>query len=472
MDWVCIGLPQLALDKRQREVADTTQPLALLSGPVQRRIVHVANIAAQQHGVRAGLSLANAQALCPGLQWHPFDPVATEQLRQRIAAWAYRFSAQVTTDFPDAVVLEIGRSRRLFGEWPELQARLREELRSWGITHRLCAAPYPMAAHVLAMAGDEFDAWGVDSHRVQAALGCLPVQRAGLDAASVLSLQRLGLRQLRQVFELPRDGLARRTSPTLLLQLDRMRGLLPTPVRYYHPPDQFDVRIEFDAEVESHLALAFPLRRLIDDLGLFLSARDGGAQQLNLFLAHEARPPTQVVVGLLSPERDPARLFELARTRLEQASCPAPVRALRVQVTHLPPFVPGTQDLFDSRSQQALTWSQLRERLRARLGDASVQGVGMRAEHRPELATLAHATSELAVLPEQLRPAWLLPVPRPLRERVLRVLSGPERIESGWWDGADVRRDYYRVETTAGQQAWVFCAPGERGPYMLHGWFA
>ena len=472
MDWVCIGLPQLALDKRQREVADTTQPLALLSGPVQRRIVHVANIAAQQHGVRAGLSLASAQALCPGLQWHPFDPVATEQLRQRIAAWAYRFSAQVTTDFPDAVVLEIGRSRRLFGEWPELQARLREELRSWGITHRLCAAPYPMAAHVLAMAGDEFDAWGVDSHRVQAALGCLPVQRAGLDAASVLSLQRLGLRQLRQVFELPRDGLARRTSPTLLLQLDRMRGLLPTPVRYYHPPDQFDVRIEFDAEVESHLALAFPLRRLIDDLGLFLSARDGGAQQLNLFLAHEARPPTQVVVGLLSPERDPARLFELARTRLEQASCPAPVRALRVQVTHLPPFVPGTQDLFDSRSQQALTWSQLRERLRARLGDASVQGVGMRAEHRPELATLAHATSELAVLPEQLRPAWLLPVPRPLRERVLRVLSGPERIESGWWDGADVRRDYYRVETTAGQQAWVFCAPGERGPYMLHGWFA
>lgn len=472
MDWVCIGLPQLALDKRQREVADTTQPLALLSGPVQRRIVHVANIAAQQHGVRAGLSLANAQALCPGLQWHPFDPVATEQLRQRIAAWAYRFSAQVTTDFPDAVVLEIGRSRRLFGEWPELQARLREELRSWGITHRLCAAPYPMAAHVLAMAGDEFDAWGVDSHRVQAALGCLPVQRAGLDAASVLSLQRLGLRQLRQVFDLPRDGLARRTSPTLLLQLDRMRGLLPTPVRYYHPPDQFDVRIEFDAEVESHLALAFPLRRLIDDLGLFLSARDGGAQQLNLFLAHEGRPPTQVVVGLLSPERDPARLFELARTRLEQASCPAPVRALRVQVTHLPPFVPGTQDLFDSRSQQALTWSQLRERLRARLGDASVQGVGMRAEHRPELATLAHATSDLAVLPEQLRPAWLLPVPRPLRERVLRVLSGPERIESGWWDGADVRRDYYRVETTAGQQAWVFCAPGERGPYMLHGWFA
>lgn len=472
MDWVCIGLPQLALDKRQREVADASRPLALLTGPVQRRVMHAVNGAAQRCGLHAGMPLASAQALCPDLQWHPFDPVSTEQLRQRMAAWAYRFSAQVTTDFPEAIVLEIGRSRRLFGEWPELQTRLREELRSWGITHRLCAAPHPAAAHVLAMAGDEFDGWGVDNHRVQAALGCLPVQRAGLDAANVLSLQRLGLRQLRQVFDLPREGLARRTSPQLLLQLDRLRGLLPTPVRYYHPPDQFDVRIEFDAELESHLALAFPLRRLIDDLGLFLSARDGGAQQLNLFLAHEGRPPTQIVVGLLSPERDPARLFELARTRLEQTSCPAPVRGLRVQVTHLPPFVPGTQDLFDSRAQQALSWPQLRERLRARLGDASVQGVGLRAEHRPELTTVPYAQPGATQAPEQARPAWLLPVPMPLRERIARVLSGPERIESGWWDGADVRRDYYRVETTAGQQAWVFCAPGERGPYMLHGWFA
>jgi protein ImuB len=472
MEWACIGLPQLALDKRQREMENPAQPLALLTGPIQRRVLHAVNVAAQGFGLSMGMPLASAQALCPQVQLHPFDPVTTEQLRQRIAAWAYRFSAQVSTDFSEAVVLEIGRSRRLFGEWPELQARLRDELQAWGITHRLCAAPYPTAAHVLAMAGDEFDGWGVDASRLQAALGCLPVHRAGLDAASVLSLQRLGLRQLRQVFDLPRDGLARRTSPQVLLQLDRMRGLLPTPVRYYHPLEQFDARIEFDAEVESHLALAFPLRRLIDDLALFLSARDGGAQQLSLYLDHEGRPQTHVEVGLLSPERDSARLFELARTRLERAECPAPVRGLRLRVTHLPPFVPGTHDLFDNRSQQTLTWPQLRERLRARLGDASVQGVGLRAEHRPELATLPHVTSKVVAPPEQARPAWLLSAPIPLRERVVQIVSGPERIESGWWDGADVRRDYYRVETAAGQQAWVFCAPGERGPYMLHGWFA
>ena len=70
------------------------------------------------------------------------------------------------------------------------------------------------------------------------------------------------------------------------------------------------------------------------------------------------------------------------------------------------------------------------------------------------------------------RPGWLLPRPIPLRDPS-RVLAGPERIESGWWDGGEVRRDYYLVETRGGQRAWAFRAAGEQdGPFMLHGWFA
>src|SRR5262249_38542822 len=33
---------------------------------------------------------------------------------------------------------------------------------------------------------------------------------------------------------------------------------------------------------------------------------------------------------------------------------------------------------------------------------------------------------------------------------------GPERIETGWWRGRDIRRDYYLVETTTGQRFWLF----------------
>ena len=75
------------------------------------------------------------------------------------------------------------------------------------------------------------------------------------------------------------------------------------------------------------------------------------------------------------------------------------------------------------------------------------------------------------------RPTWLLPRPLPLRGHVARLVSGPERIETGWWDGYDVRRDYYLVQTSFGQRAWAFRPAGDapvggRGEgFMLHGWF-
>ena len=48
---------------------------------------------------------------------------------------------------------------------------------------------------------------------------------------------------------------------------------------------------------------------------------------------------------------------------------------------------------------------------------------------------------------------------------------GPERIETGWWRGADVRRDYYVVETVTGERFWVF-RDLAGGSWFLHGVFA
>lgn len=39
--------------------------------------------------------------------------------------------------------------------------------------------------------------------------------------------------------------------------------------------------------------------------------------------------------------------------------------------------------------------------------------------------------------------------------RVVRA-EGPERLETGWWRGPDIRRDYYRVVTDTGEQFWLF----------------
>ena len=137
--------------------------------------------------------------------------------------------------------------------------------------------------------------------------------------------------------------------------------------------------------------------------------------------------------------------------------------------------------MFETRREQQLDWPQLTERLRAHLGDAAVRQLAIVAEHRPERAWSFGATQ--ASIPgaisgrrpvsaaardaiqgiaraQRLRPLWLLPRALPLRGPAPRILAGPERIESGWWDGADARRDYYIVRTRDGQRAWAYLPAG------------
>ena len=108
------------------------------------------------------------------------------------------------------------------------------------------------------------------------------------------------------------------------------------------------------------------------------------------------------------------------------------------------------------------TAPQLVERLRARLGEEAVYGVASIPEHRPEAAwrrvhelSLASVRRVSEKMTDQSpgdgmpRPVWLLDAPLPLPDDLI-LEQGPERIESGWWDGRGVARDYYVARQHSG----------------------
>ncbi|MGE8360404.1 Y-family DNA polymerase [Pseudomonas sp.] len=470
MRWACVLFPQLALDAVLRSCATPDAPLVLVTGTPQRRVLKATNEAARELGLRAGQSLAAAHALTRDFAQHEYDAAQIERSQQFLAAWGYRFSSHVSLHYPRTLLMEVESCFGLFGPWPRFEARLREELTALGFRHRIVVAPTAMAARVLANAHDGLAV--ADRPTMRELLGQLPVARAGLPPEVTTAFTRMGVRTLQQVLALPRNGLARRFPAEVLLHLDTLLGDRALALDFYTPPDEFDVRIELNFDVESHQALLFPLRRLTADLGAFLAGRDSGVQRFTLHLEHVDGADSQVPVGLLSAERDPGMLFELARGRLEQLQVIAPVRTIRLTARDLPRFVPEHRQLFDERPQQSMPWEQLRERLRARLGDDAVHGLRAQADHRPEHAWQALETGKvLSPLDPNLRPGWLLQKPQPWRGRP-RLLAGPERIESGWWDGHDVRRDYYLAETPEGQRAWVYRPVGDDESFYLHGWFA
>ena len=470
MLWACVLLPHLALDGVLRRRPSTDAPLVLVSGSAQARTLFAVNTPARAAGLYRGQRLTAAQALLSQFETVEYDPAATKHWHRLLAAWAYRYSSDVVL-FPHAIVLEVSKSLGLFGPWPRFEAQLREDLAALGFRHRIALAPGAQAAYVLAGIHDGLAVMTPDTlHR---ALAPIALRYARLPDDAGTSLAAMGIRTLGQLLRLPRDGLQRRFGAQLLAYLDRLTGTDPELMEAYRPSDTFDLRMEWTHEIEHVEALMFPLRRLIGDLAAYLAGRDGGVQRFVLELEHRSTAPTRVIIGLLAAEREAALLFECARGRLERQQLPQPVVAMRLLARELPPFVPAGRDLFDTRPANAMPLDQLRERLRARLGEHAIQHLRRTIDPRPEHA---QTTADNARLPETTetlpRPTWLFDRPIPLHGPSPTILAGPERLETGWWDGGDVRRDYYVVRTSQGQCAWVFCPPGEPGRWMLHGWFA
>jgi protein ImuB len=269
--------------------------------------------------------------------------------------------------------------------------------------------------------------------------------------------------------------------------LQRLLGEWPDPRPLFFPPHHFARSLQLPAEVTTTESLRFAIRRLLLELDGFLRRRQLGARELAWSFLHGAGKKSLLRLGLALPERDSGRLQMLLRERLERFVLPAPVQEIGLRVTHLEPLAGRPLDLFEARAGHVGA-PLLIERLRARLGETAVGAIEVVAEHRPErawrrtsvaAATVGGGRIEAARLPMGPRPLWLLPQPEPLADRAgwpwwrgrLQLEGERERIESGWWDGGAIARDYFVATAPAGERLWIYREIGAGRRWYLHGFF-
>jgi protein ImuB len=477
MLWLSLHLPQLPLEIFTRGMAVPGPAIAAI-GNRQRAQVFVTNRSAEKAGVHAGMSVAAAQALVNEVQVFHRDPQREATALEHIALWATQFTPAVSIE-RDGLLLEISGSLRLFGGLEKIVEKVRRGARELGYRIVLSGAPTPLGAMLLARAGE--DRVLVDHAQLAERLSRLSM--AILDGHGLHGgmLETMGVGTIGDYLALPRAGLKRRFGDELLDQMDRALGLIPDPRSHYEPPATFASRIELPSEVSETTALLFAAKRLIVELEGFLRGSGAGVQQFHLDLIHADKGVTRVTVGLVSPARDHQRLLTLLRERLERVTLPQPVREIVLAAERTIPYKARNLDLFPDAQEEAESVAPFIERLRARLGDGMVHSLACVGDHRPELAAKANepgAPYQAGFVSS--RPLWLLPQPRPLHCRggvpqlgvPLILRQGPERIETGWWDGRPVARDYYVAEAVGGPRYWVFRESAEAEKWFLHGIFA
>lgn len=401
---------------------------------------------------------------------------------ERLAVWAQGFTPLVSLEPPRALLLEIRASLRLFGGLGPLLERARDGLD--GPAH-LAVAPTPLAS--LWLAGEGREVVIRTSAALRSELGRLPLACLGLDPRLEGRLARAGIRRLHGLMRLPRDGLARRFGPALLHTLDRATGLAPDPRVPWQAPYRYRGELEPAQPLTAQGPLLIVAGRLVEELCEALRERDQGVTRVRFDLLHRHRPPTRIPLQTHHASRDAARLLALLEERLHHTPLSAPVIGLRLTSEAAQAFEAIPQDLlahqppFAGAAQQGRDWQRIEERLQARLGRASVRGLRALAEHRPERAWAPGAAGPgNAPTPAGPRPLWLLPAPRTLALRdgrpwhsgPLALMSGPERIETGWWDAGDIRRDYYIAHDPTGSRLWIFRDLNQRRAWYIQGYFS
>ncbi len=517
MLWIALHLPLLSLESFAATLPPETggPALALLDA----NVIHSANAAARALGVKPGIKRATALALAPQLTLGQADPARDAQALSAVAHAALAFtptvmiqpagaaaSAAVSTSIdasPDTVLLEVQASLRYFGGLPALLQRLHAALAPLGHRLHTVSASTPLGAALLARVHPHLNC--PDLAATRRALAAAPVWLLGPGRAHWEALQGMGLRTFADLHSVPRDGLARRFGEAVLSELDRAMGTRPDPREPLALAPAFDSRLELFARADTTEQLMHGANLLLARLVAWLAAQHAFVRRFTLVMQHEKGSRrdaptagfTTLDVALAEPSRESAHLLVLLRERLASLQLPAPTLELRLHAADIARRAPPNSELFPTPRSEQEGLTRLIERLQARLGADQVLRLVPLQDHRPERASAwrvadaqmrpARARSATAVPAHNLctpaatqpsvRPVWLLAQPELLREREsgprldgqsLQLLSGPERIESGWWDAALAERDYFIAQLPGGALVWIYRA---RLPVQGAGWF-
>lgn len=349
--------------------------------------------------------------------------------------------------------------------------------------------------------------WAVVPPGEQAAwLAELPVAALRIPREAISMLAELGVLSVGQFLQLPRASVASRLGPLVARRMAEFEGARREPLQAVADDSFPHAECHLSAPASTLEAVRCVLEPLVEQCLAALATRGFGVTVLQVRLAEPVSAsakaaPVVIDIGLFRPSVSARHVVDLVQLRMARLRLPREVESITVEVVSAGAVASRQRVLFDGAassasarsSEQTAQLGGLLDRLAGRLGRMAVfeprPVIDAQPEHAwvaapPTLGGATTATSSpspsAATAPlAGLRPIWM--TPRPIRVDTVSVVPdgpplwfsisgvrhrvaeawGPERIETAWWRGCSIRRDYYVVETESGDRWWLFRHLGE-----------
>jgi protein ImuB len=438
----------------RRDPEARARPSALLASDGKRkpRVTEI-DPAARRAGVRAGMTAAQAAALCPGMRLLTATAADRDAGAAALADVGFAFAPRVESE-SERVFFDVSDLGRLYpaGEAGIAQA-IEAAAARVGFGARVAIAAGKGVARVVSRAHARAV---VPEGGARGFLAELPIALFTDDEDLRAAFRRWGTRTAGAVAALPASAVALRLGPAGGAVARLARGEDDEPFVPRLPPDALEEAVDLEYPVFEIEPLAFVLRGLLDRALARLAARSLACVGLTLRLQLDPRGLDVRTVPIAAPTREAKTLLELCRLDLGRRPPDAPVTA--VHIIALPARVRGTQlDILRPTGPAPDRLATTLARLAALVGPDNVGAPCVVDSWREEAAAMTgYAGAAAAPLtaragatplsirrrrpPEEIEVLMGRDGPTALRgkDTTARVLvaAGPYRLSGDWWQPA------------------------------------
>lgn len=464
--WLYLHFPSLQLDTLFADAKQSNSAICI----IEQYKVKQANSVALEQGITIGTGLASAASLCAQLQVFPYQEKIESDRLQQIAQWLYLHTSDISLCSNQGLLLKVTNMLTLYHDLNNYWTVISTHLDTLKIHYHFATAYSPLAAKLLAESG--INQICDQKKQIEHYVLKQPISVTQLSPSNQEKLARIGIQTLGQLVSLNMTELARRFDIQVVNYVGRLLGQFKHPVTFYHPPAHFDQYLTLLFEIERTDWLLKPLLHLLKQLECFLKLRDQVAYEIALTL-HQRNGSKEAIhfhsaVGDYSLEK----WQKLCQLTLESITLSAPIVALNLKVIRMGETPATKSDLFDKRTGE-ISPPELLSLLQAKLGKQTIHGIQASTDPRPERSTqhvepFSEVKSTMSA-PSLFRPSFIYLKPEPLNCQV-SIVHGPERIQSGWWDGDSINRDYFVAREENGRWLWIYRTPAKQ--WFIQGLFS
>lgn len=351
----------------------------IIGAPDGRSVVSSASYEARRYGVRSAMPVSQAIRLCPQARVVPPDFTKYRTVSAAVMDVFHSVTPLVEQLSIDEAFLDVRGVRRLWGSPGQIAVLLRRRVREEvGIT---CSVGAAATKHVAKMASTISKPDGmlvVPAARTQEFLDPRPVGAIwGVGPKTVETLERRGIRLIRDVRETPPEALTRAVGPAMAQRMQQLaRGEDARAVETSRVEKSIGHEETFDTDISDPVVLRAELLRLSDRVGARLRESGWRAGAVAIKIRFADFSTLSRTMSLPEPTGVGQRIGDTAVSLFDQIERRDPVRLVGVRAEKLRQAAGGALALWDDDEDQ--------RRLEGTLDDARARfGVGMitRARH-------------------------------------------------------------------------------------------